>query len=86
MLAAYQGHRELIELFLHNGADINYRNKDGSTALIYATYQKHAECARILIDNKADVAVKDSKGASAIYWAKKHKMDDIVDIISKLSI
>ena len=85
MVAAYHGHANIIEALLCNGADVNFRNKEGSTALIFAAYHKNSECAKILIMNKADVDIKDAKGVTALYWAKKFKMDDVIEMINNVS-
>ena len=42
LIAAYYGHRDIVQLLLHrNDADVNYENAVGSSALSFATYQGH---------------------------------------------
>ena len=36
MVAAHEGHENIVTLLLQNGADINARNKDGMTPLMVA--------------------------------------------------
>ena len=37
MYASYNGNREIVELLIENGADIDHENNDGNTALMWAT-------------------------------------------------
>jgi len=42
------------------GADVNYADKDGRTALIRAAKRGYYNIVSLMIDNKADVNAKDS--------------------------
>jgi len=41
-------------LFKRNMTDINNKDRDGQTALFYATWKKHNNVAKALLDNGAD--------------------------------
>jgi len=58
MLAAIQGHTELVHLLLDRGADINAVTKNFYTAVIWAAIQGHTEIAHLLLDRGADVDAK----------------------------
>jgi len=65
--AASEGHLEVVQLLIDNGADVNARTTGGGTPLHYAT--SHLEVVRRLLDNGADVNVKGHKGATALHFA-----------------
>ena len=53
MYAARQGHLEVVELLLTNGADVNRKRNDGLTALTVAKNQGHLEVAELLLTYRA---------------------------------
>lgn len=50
--AAMWGDKELLESLLVNGADPNFPNQQGNSALHEAAYYGELECASILLDHK----------------------------------
>ena len=46
--AARNGHKEIAELLIAKGADVNVKNEDGETPLDWANWSSHAETADIL--------------------------------------
>ena len=53
----YLDNMEVMKLLLENGADVNARDKDERTALMFA---KNAEMAKLLLENGADANAKDA--------------------------
>jgi ankyrin repeat protein len=53
--AAANGNKEISELLISGGANLNTKDKDGNTPLEYALTMKHKEVARLLIDRGAEV-------------------------------
>ncbi|NBR95459.1 MAG: ankyrin repeat domain-containing protein [Proteobacteria bacterium] len=49
MLAAIEGHTEVVKLLLDKGADVNSRLETGETALILAAQGGHKEVMELLI-------------------------------------
>jgi len=67
--AAYLGRTEAAEILINAGADINYKNKDGSTALHTAIAFIKTKVAKILIDAGIDLNIKNNDGSTALHTA-----------------
>jgi ankyrin repeat protein len=67
--AAALGRTDAAEILIDGGADLNYKNDDGSTALITAIAFGKTEVAEILIDAGADLDTKNNEGSSALHTA-----------------
>lgn len=48
MVAADEGHTDIVHALLANGADVNAKAYDGNTALMLAKQNGHKEIVRIL--------------------------------------
>jgi len=46
--AAWKGHKEIAELLIENGADLNVKDDDGRTPLDWAIMRNHTEIADLL--------------------------------------
>jgi len=57
---------------LGEGADVNYSDEDGHTALMYAAYQGHDEIIVILIASKADLNKISNSDYTALDYACKN--------------
>ncbi|XP_076082646.1 cyclin-dependent kinase 4 inhibitor C-like [Mytilus galloprovincialis] len=68
--AARKGDIEALKLCLQNGADIDYRDGSGQTALMKAAMYGHLEICRLLIDTgcKIDITAK-YNGWTALMFA-----------------
>ena len=47
------------------GADVNYQNGDGRTALMRASKRDRKDVVQVLLDNGADVNITDNKGENS---------------------
>ena len=47
-IASAEGHREIVELLITKGADVNIKNYYGFTALDEASRYKHIKCVKLL--------------------------------------
>ena len=68
-LAAGEGHKEIVELLIAKGANVNTKTDEGSTPLHSATANEHENIAELLIEKGADVNAKDNKGRTALHCA-----------------
>ena len=70
-------------MLIEAGADLNYRNRNGQSALVVAIGARMAKIAALLIDSGADLSVKDSLGMTAAGYAK---LFSVKELYGKLGI
>jgi len=75
--AAYGGHKDIIELLITNGMDVNAKNDAAETSLHHATTK---EIAELLIANGANVNATTNRGTTPLDWAAN---DEIASLIRK---
>ncbi|MDP6417772.1 MAG: ankyrin repeat domain-containing protein, partial [Gammaproteobacteria bacterium] len=63
------GQKEIAELLIAEGANVNAKDKLGDTSLQVAAYQGHKEIAELFIANGADVNSKADNGKTPLDWA-----------------
>ncbi|XP_076789082.1 ankyrin repeat domain-containing protein 35 isoform X2 [Arvicanthis niloticus] len=68
-LAASKGLTECLTVLLANGADINSKNEDGSTALHLATISCQPQCVKVLLQHGANEDAVDAENRSPLHWA-----------------
>ena len=73
--AVVGGHKEVAELLISKGADVNAKDKDGWTPLHEATMGGHKEVAELLIVKGADVNAKDEGGNTPLDGAEEVSED-----------
>ena len=81
--AAYSGHKEIAELLISEGGDVNaVGGYSKATPLHYAARNGHKEIAELLIGNGADVNVKDEKkGETPLGWASGYGRTEIIKLL-----
>lgn len=77
-VAAWQDHREMVELLLVNNADVDSTDHDRRTALQLASWQGHAEVVKILLERNATVDHTCNQGATALCIAAQEGHEDVV--------
>lgn len=83
--AVSAGQNEIAELLIASGADLNFRNKNGQTALIVAIGAKMEKLAHLLIDSGADITIKDSLGMNAADYARLFSLEGIREKLNKMT-
>ena len=69
VVAFRTGNTEIIKILMENGADVNIKNKYGTTSLTHAAWYGCTGLAKLLLEYGADVDAKDNRGWTALMWA-----------------
>ena len=58
MVASYYGYKDIVQHLVIKGAIVDYKNKKGSTALMFACTHNHFDVVEYLIEHDADVNIQ----------------------------
>jgi serine/threonine-protein phosphatase 6 regulatory ankyrin repeat subunit B len=79
--AVIRGHVSCVRLLIDAKADLEVRDKDGRTALRYASGTGRQECLQVLIENKADVKTADDEGITPTHTAAQNGYSKCVSML-----
>lgn len=82
-LAAAQGHTEIVETLIKNGAYIDHINIDWLTPLHIASMENRAEVVKILLENNVHINKHSLRQGSALHIAAYHGHTEIAEILIK---
>lgn len=82
-IACWNNDIKVIEFLIKNGADLNYKNKYGTTALMASAFLGHHDAVKLLINSGADTNIKDKNGDTAIMIAHNKKRIAIAELLRK---
>jgi len=83
MFAAERGFLPIVTLLVEGGANVNYKNRYGYTALHASVSGGHLEVARYLVDKGADVQATEEKGRTPLFFAIGHNDLDSVRLLKE---
>ena len=73
-----------VATLLELGANPNWKDKDGLTALHYAVLIENEEIIELLLEHNADVNAQDNEGETPLSSISKHLREFIADVQKKL--
>ena len=79
-LAALNDHKEIVELLIGKGADVNVKADNGWTPLHNAIGN---EIVELLIAEGADVNAMNGMGVTPLEWAINLKQTETIDLLRK---
>jgi len=72
---------EISRMLIDSGVDVNVKDKNGNTALIWNIVSGGIDIIRLLIDSGAEVNMQDKVGRTPLMWAVREKEYDIVKLL-----
>jgi ankyrin repeat protein len=72
-----------VKIALDKGADINYKDNIGWTALLHATFYGYKDIVELLLKNGADINIKNNGGNTALIIASKFNHKNIIKLLLK---
>lgn len=81
LLAADAGDQQEVLRLLNLGADVNTRDADGVTPLMFASEQGHLNVVKTLVINGADINLKPKNGIGAFTSAVRARRFEIVEYL-----
>ena len=81
--AAKKGTNNILEDLFNEGLDVNTKDKDGMTALMWAAYHCNLNTVGFLLDRKADVNVKNKTGYTALKLAEGSLYPEIAELLKE---
>jgi ankyrin repeat protein len=79
--ACRDGDLKKVKQLLKEGVDVNTKDEDGWTALMYACLKGEKKVAEFLIEKGVDVNAKDKNGRTALMIAKENGYDEIFKLL-----
>ena len=82
--AVRNNRKEIVELLIAEGANVNTRDRSGETALYQAAHMGYLELCKLLINNGADLNISTSKitmGHSPLYFAIRNRHADVAELL-----
>ncbi|KAK8121286.1 hypothetical protein PG999_005406 [Apiospora kogelbergensis] len=81
IIAASEGHADMVSMLLKWGANVNARSVYDASAIFYAVEQNSLKCVRILIEHGADCTFKDFQGRGILQMAALQSCSTMLDFI-----
>jgi len=78
MMAAFRGHKAMVELLIWREADVN---KTGWTPLHYAASGGHADIAKVLLAESAFIDAESSNGTTPLMMAAMYGSPEVIKLL-----
>lgn len=81
-IATRKGSKEMVQMLISYGANLNIRNRKGQSLLHQAAIKGHSDILQTFLDyNMIPINATDTRGATALHLAAKHGHKSIVKIL-----
>jgi len=81
-LAAWEGHKDVVQLLLSHSADVDATDKfKGTMAIHMAASRGHKDVVELLLSHTADINVKFDNKATALHLAAWNGHKDVVELL-----
>ncbi|KAF2887941.1 hypothetical protein ILUMI_18233 [Ignelater luminosus] len=79
--ASRYGHKDVVELFLSHGANIESIDDEKKTPLVWAASNGHTDIVKFLLSKGANINAQDNLGNNALHWATRHGFTQVVKLL-----
>ena len=83
--AAEAGNIENVKKLLKQGAEVDAKDKDGWTAMMWAAADGYLDVVKYLAEHGADLSLKNGEGKTAEMLARERGYKEIVDYLDTLT-
>jgi ankyrin repeat protein len=80
-LTVQKGHAEVVQMLLDAKTDVNLKNTEGSTALMFAAQNGHTELVQMLLGAKAEVNLQNQADITALMLAAFNGHAEVVEML-----
>ena len=80
-IAARKDSGPILEILIQQNADLNEKDSNGRTPLIYAVIEDHLTIVTSLLAHGARINEIDCDDRSALHWAVLHQREDVLKIL-----
>ena len=84
--AAFHGHIDICKAILKLVENINHQDKDGFTALMYASAEGHRFLTEWLVIHGADISIQSKEKENAFQLALKNQQRDVVKFLRSIEV
>ena len=81
--AVYSNNKELVELYLKRGENINQQDDEKYTPLHHAVEGEGKETVKLLLEQGADPTIKNADGYTPLMMAQEYELDDIIALLKQ---
>jgi len=71
-------HKAVVDLLLENGAELETKDKNGRTPLLWAVIDQREAEVKLLLEKGADLETKDKDGQTPLLWAAEKKYEQVM--------
>ena len=86
MIASNFGFNDIVNELIEKGIDINSKDINGKSAIMFAIENNKIDTINILINNNADINIQDKKGITPIMWASGNGKIEAVKLLLNKNI
>ena len=77
-----QKNTEDLDAYIEQGVDVNFQDRDGKTALMYATLNNDISLVNFLLDHGAKMSLKDQTKMTAYFYAYQNGYSELVFLLA----
>jgi|GEM_PF-1673518 len=78
---ARHGNNNIVEFLISQGIDVNYKSRQGQTALMFAVNWSQKNTVELLLAKGADVNAQNQRGKTALMYAAGGGYKDVVELL-----